>query len=68
MHSSTNDEEIRDVTVMLKKEMIFTIPLNPKKPGEVRQSIKGLIEYIEDRLNLTVERTHESKEGPKLKE
>ena len=42
--------EMKEVKVDLKKEIIFTIPMNTKDPSEVKQSIKGLIEYIEDKL------------------
>ena len=61
-------EETTEVRVEIKREMIFTSPMNTKRPAEVKQSIKGLIEYIEDKLNLTVDRIHEVKEGPRLKE
>ena len=59
---------MKEVRVEFKKDVIFTIPMNSKKPGDVRQSIKGLIEYISDRLNLTVESIHDVHEGLKLKE
>ena len=48
--------------------MIFTIPMNTKDNAEVRQSIKGLVEYIEDRLKLTVDKILEIKQGPRIRE
>ena len=60
--------EMKEVKVDLKKEMIFTIPMNTKDPAEVKQSIKGLIEYIEDKLKLTVDKIHGVKDGPSLRE
>ena len=59
---------MKEVKVDLKKEMIFTIPMNTKDPAEVKQSIKGLIEYIEDKLTLTVDKIHGVKDGPSLRE
>jgi hypothetical protein len=60
--------EMKEVKVDLKKEMIFTIPMNTKDPAEVKQSIKGLIEYIRDKLKLTVDKIHGVKDGPSLRE
>ena len=34
----------------------------------MRQSIKGLVEYIEDKLKLTVDKILEIKEGPRIRE
>jgi hypothetical protein len=41
-------EDTSEVRVGMKKEMIFTIPINTKRPAEVRQSIEVLIKYMED--------------------
>ena len=62
------EEETKEVRVEVKKEMVFTIPMNTKDPAEVKQSIKGLVEYIEDKLNLTVDKILEVKDGPRLRE
>jgi hypothetical protein len=42
------EEEFKEVRVGVKKEMIFTIPANTKNNAEVRQSIEGIVEYIEN--------------------
>ena len=42
--------------------------MNTKNNTEVRQSIKGIVEYIEDALKLTVDRILEIKEGPRIRE
>ena len=42
--------------------------MNTKDPAVVKQSIKGLIGYMEDKLKLTVDKIHEVKGGPSLKE
>ena len=56
--TSTNEEEMRDVRVLLKKEMIFTIPLPSKDPLEV--------EVVEDKLKYKVDRLHTLTHGSKL--
>jgi hypothetical protein len=48
--------------------MIFTVPMNTTNHAEVRQSIKGLVEFIEDRLKLTVNKIVGIKDGPKIRE
>ena len=47
--------------------MIFTVPMNTANHAEVRQSIKGLVEFIEDRLKLTVNKIVGIKDGPKIR-
>ena len=52
----------------MKKEMIFTVPMNTANNAEVRQTIKGLVEFIEDRLKLTVNKIIGIKDGPRIRE
>ena len=52
----------------MKKEMIFTVPMNTANKAEVKQIIKGLVEFIEDRLKLTVNKIIGIKDGPRIRE
>jgi len=50
------EEEFKEVRVEVKKEMIFTIPMNTASNADVRQSIKGLVlTYVDDILVTTTE-------------
>ena len=62
------EEDFKEVRVEVTKEMTFTIPMNTKNEAEVRQSIKGLVEFIEDNLKLTVRKIIKIKGGPKIRE
>ena len=62
------EEELKEVKVEVKKEMIFTVPMNTANHAEVRQTIKGLVEFIEDRLKLTVNKVVGIKDGPRIRE
>jgi len=62
------EEEFKEVRVEVKKEMTFTIPMNTKDNSEVRQSIKGLVEFIEDKLKLTEDKIIDVKDGLRIRE
>jgi hypothetical protein len=42
--------------------------MNTANHAEIRQTIKGLVEFIEDRLKLTVNKIVGIKDGPKIRE